>query len=161
MALTQVLADKLDRSQRKMMRRVLGLKWSNKVTNEELYIRCGIAPASLQVANARWRLFGHTLRMDINTPARKAMAYYFVKDHEGRKGNRVTIATALSKDYEAVTGRTISNSAQYEAVVALAVNRITWKELVQKVTDKHFDAYNFKVQRREELRLTVKHICSA
>jgi hypothetical protein len=66
--------------------------------------------------------------MDINTPARKAMAYYFVKDHEGRKGNRVTIATALSKDYEAVTGRTINNSAQYEAVVALAVNRITWKE---------------------------------
>ena len=89
------------------------------------------------------------------------MTYYFVKNHEGRKGSRVTIATALSKDYEAVIGHTIDNSAQYEAVVTLAVDRKAWKELVQKVTDKHFDACNFKVQIIEELRQIVKHICSA
>ena len=60
-ALTEALSDKLDRCQRKMIRRVLGLKWSDRVTNINLYARCGISPASLQVVNARWRLFGHIL----------------------------------------------------------------------------------------------------
>ena len=60
-ALTEVLADRLDRCQRKMIRRILGLKWSDKVTNDNLYTRCGISPASVQVVNARWRFFGHTL----------------------------------------------------------------------------------------------------
>ena len=52
-ALTEALADRLDRFQRKMLRRILGLKWSDKVTNEKLYARCGIPPASVQVLNAR------------------------------------------------------------------------------------------------------------
>ena len=62
-ALTVPLADRLDRAQRKMLRRVLGLKWSDYVTNANLYDRCGILPASVQVLYARWRLFGHTLRL--------------------------------------------------------------------------------------------------
>ena len=144
-----------------MIRRVLGLKWSDKVTNEALYARCGIPPASLQVVNARWRLFGHTLRMEESTPAKKAMAYYFVNDHAGRKGNRVTIATALSSEYKAVTGNIITNTAQYQAVVSLAHDRDAWKELVQDVTDKFTCIHNVKVQRKKELRLIAKQACSA
>ena len=119
-ALTQALADKLDRFQRRMLRHVLGLKWFNKVTNVDLYNRCGIAAASTQVLNARWRLFGHTLRMDELSPARKAMAYYFVGDMPGRQGNRTTIASTLSNEYKAVTGKSISSRDEYEDIVQLA-----------------------------------------
>ena len=52
-------------------------------------------PASIQVIDARWRLFGHTLRLDASTPARKAMAYYFSDNTGGRQGPRVLISTSL------------------------------------------------------------------
>ena len=155
-ALTEALADRLDRFQRKMLRRILGLKWSDKVTNEKLYARCGIPPASVQVLNARWRLFGHTLRMDENAPARQAMAYYFVKDQPGRQGNRVTIASALSNEYKAVVGKPISNSAEYEAVVCVAQDRDVWKDVVQQVTQKQVELRQAKVQKRTERRHETK-----
>ena len=66
-----------------MIRRVLGIRWFDKVSNEELYASCGIAPASVQCLHARWRLFGHVLRMDASTPARQAMLSYFQKGFPG------------------------------------------------------------------------------
>ena len=85
-ALSSSLADKLDRAQRKMLRRVLGVSWRDKLRNEDLYARCGIMPASLQSPNARWRLFGYVLRMNENVPARQAITFYFnEKSHKGRQ----------------------------------------------------------------------------
>jgi len=157
-ALTEALADRLDRFQRKLLRRVLGLKWSDKVTNEDLYARCGIPPASVQALNARWRLFGHTLRMDENTPARQAMAYYFVKDQPGRQGNRVTIASALSNEYKAVVGKSISSSAEYKAVVSVAQDRDAWKDVVQQVTQKYVELHQDKAQRKTQRRHEAKKV---
>ncbi len=61
-----------------MLRHVLGRgeSWRDKlklliIRNEDLYARCGIMPANLQSVNARWRLFGHVLRMHENMPARQ------------------------------------------------------------------------------------------
>ena len=157
-ALTEVLASKLDCAQRKMMRRVLGVKLSDRITNSDLYARCGIVPASLQVLNARWRLFGHTLRMNEHSPARKAMAYYFVEDHKGRSGNRVTIATAISDEYKHVTGVDIKSIQEYEAVVQVQVakDRDKWKKLVQEVTDAFVGRHEKKVKRKRELREAAK-----
>jgi len=155
-ALTEVLNNKLDCTQRKMIRRVLGIKLSDRITNADLYARCGIQPASIQVLNARWRLFGHTLRMNEHTPARKAMAYYFLKDHDGRSGNRVTIATALSDEHKLVNGTFIKSLEDYEAVVELAQDRGAWKELVQKVTDKYIARYEEKVEKKRQKRIEAK-----
>jgi len=155
-ALTEVLSDRLDRCQRKMMRRVLGLKWSDKVTNDDLYARCGMSPASVQVVNARWRLFGHTLRMHECSPARKAMAFYFINDAPGRKGNRVTIASALSNEYKNVTNNPINTSVQYEQIVRVAQNRVAWKMVVQLVVAKYVEIHKSKVLRKTERRLEAK-----
>ena len=61
-ALPVAIADRLDRAQGKMIRRVIRLKWYDEVTNADLYTRSGINPASEQVIYASRRLFGHTLR---------------------------------------------------------------------------------------------------
>ncbi len=76
-ALSSLLADKIGRAQRKMLRRVLGVTWRDKTTIENLYARCNVVPASVQVVNARWRLFCHVLRMNENVPARQAMDCHF------------------------------------------------------------------------------------
>ncbi len=62
-ALSSALADRLHTAQRKMLRKVMGLTWKHKVMNEDFYAMCGCLPASVQVINVRWRLFGHVLRI--------------------------------------------------------------------------------------------------
>ena len=158
-ALTEALSDKLDRCQRKMIRRVLGLKWSDRVTNINLYARCGISPASLQVVNARWRLFGHTLRMNEGSPARKAMAFYFMHDKSmsGRGGNRVTLPTALSNDYYSMFGKYVKTSAEYNNLVRVAQNRDAWKGVVQLVVAKYKSNQEAKVLLKTELRHAAKN----
>lgn len=151
-ALTVPLADRLDRVQRKMLRCVLGLKWYDKVTNDNLYARCGIEPASVQVVYARWRLFGHTLRLGEDTPARKAMVSYFDSSLDGRRGNFITIATALSREYKATYNRTINTRAEYDVVQALAQDRDKWKNLVADVVDRYCEHQVAKIARKADAR---------
>ena len=149
-ALTVSLADRLDRAQRKMLRRVLGLKWSDKVTNANLYDRCGILPASVQTLYARWRMFGHTLRLGEDTPARQAMASYFDRSFDGRQGNFITIATALSREYKSTFNKPISTRAEYDSIQLLAQDRDAWKLLVGDVLEKHCEVQAAKVLRQTE-----------
>ena len=117
-----------------MLRRVVNVTWSDKVTNEQLYERCMTRPASLIAVDARWRLFGHTLRLNVNTPARMSMEYYFVKDMPGRKGNRTTISRVLSSEYRDLTGQTISNMNEYSRMIDVAYDRTRWREIVDDIT---------------------------
>ena len=151
-ALNEEMSVKLDRTQRRMLRQVIGVRLLDKMTDAQLYERCGIKPASIQVLDARWRMFGHTLRMHENTPARRAMAYYFDRDQKGRQGNRVTIASALSKEYESVTGKCISSRAEYDRVVAHAQDRDAWKHLVGNIVSLRLNKYKEKADARHEAR---------
>jgi hypothetical protein len=126
-----------------MIRRVLGIRLSDRISNESLYNRCGIIPASIQVIDARWRLFGHTLRMNECAPARKAMAYYFIKDHKGRQGNRVSIASVLSSEYEALHKTKIKTEEEYQAVLSLAQDRVKWRDEVVSSIVAHYHAKYF------------------
>ncbi len=92
-ASSSFLADKIDRAQKKMLRRVLGVTWRDKITIENLYTRCNVVPASVQVVNTRWRLFGRVLRVNENVPARQAMACYF--DDKSHKGRQVFVQLLL------------------------------------------------------------------
>ena len=139
-----------------MLLRVLGLKWSDYLTDANLYDRCGILPASVQVLYARWRLFGHTLRLEEGTPAREAMAYYFDSSFDGRGGNFITIPTALSREYKATFNKSISTRDAYDAIQLLAQDRDEWKLLVADVVDKHCEAQAAKAFKKAEARKARK-----
>ena len=66
-----------------------------KISHTKLYARCHVLPISLQILHACWRLFGDTLQMPADKPARKALIYYFTKEEDiaGRQGNHNTIAS--------------------------------------------------------------------
>ena len=151
-ALSEPCAKRLDVAQRSMLRRVLGISMIDKISNTEqlLYAQCHVLPASLQVMHARWRMFGHTLRMPADTPARKVMLYYFTKevDIAGRQGNNNTIATALSREYESVSSTKINDLNQFNKIVVLAQNRNAWRELVNDI----FIFYKTKYERELEKR---------
>ena len=149
-ALSESCAKRLDTAQRRMLRRVIGISMIDKMSNTELYARCIITPASLQVLHARWRMFGHALRLSESTPARKAMLYYFTQEANvvGRKGNFITIATSLSKEYECITKNNISNRIEYERVLVHDNDHDLVNDIVQFYSNK----YDNEVERRRLAR---------
>ena len=109
-----------------------------------------INPASVQAAEQRWRLFGHCLRMNEESPARLAMAYYFVNDQKGRRGNYKTIASVLSDDYEAAYGKKIKTVNEYNDMVLLAQNRTEWRDEIKKnVVEAYIDNRQKKKKTKE------------
>ena len=155
------VADRLDKAQRKMILRVLGLQWHDKVTNADLYARSGICPASDQAVYARWRLFGHMLRLDKHSPARQAMLFYFEDEHcKGRSGNFLNIATALSNDYKSVAKCTINSRGKFDYILAYAQDRGAWKQLTSDVLVKYVESQEAKALKLAKARKAKAKDCS-
>ena len=75
--LTKHQEDQLNSFHRRQLRKILGIKYPTIITNQMLYETCNGIPLSIIIPNARWKLFGHILRRNMNIPASQTMTYYF------------------------------------------------------------------------------------
>ena len=99
--LTASEQDELDAFHRKQLRRVIGISYPRKISNEALYKRCNTQKLRHTIRGARWRMFGHVLRMDEQVPAKQAMQHFFDERSEIYKGRpRTTLQVVLDKDLE-------------------------------------------------------------
>jgi hypothetical protein len=94
--------------------------------------------------------------MSDDTPAKQAMMYYFSSQAGGRPGNRVTIASALAKEYEAATSNKLRTKEQYESLIELAKDRVAWKGLVSTVVRCLSEKQDAKIERRTSRRHDAK-----
>ena len=67
----------IDSFHRQQLRQTLNIKYPNKIRSKHLYKTTKQHAVSVDITRARWKLFGHTLRIDKHTPARKAMKFLF------------------------------------------------------------------------------------
>ena len=67
--LTQAESARLDSFHCTQLKHLLGIKWPQRISNKVFYQRCQCEPLSIKITEARWRLFGHVLRMPQNVPA--------------------------------------------------------------------------------------------
>jgi len=73
------------------------------ITNPKLYETCKEIPLSITILKARWKLFGHIVRRDMNIPAYQKMKYYLDRNKTGknvRGKERTTLTSTLSKDLD-------------------------------------------------------------
>lgn len=98
--LTAKTLESLDTTHRKHLRRILNIKWPEKISNEDLYERCRTRPVSHKIIHQRWNLFGHILRRDTDIPAQTAMTEYFRKGQSNKYRGRppTSLPTILNKD---------------------------------------------------------------
>ena len=108
--------------------------FTGRISNTALYRRCRCHPISEDVKSARWRLFGHVLRMPRDTPAQQAIDYYFAGtgDDTFRGRPRTSLPTALSADLRRV-GRTLRRPADIDALRLL--NREQWRQLERDIAE--------------------------
>ena len=135
---------------RKQLRRVLGVKYPTTMRNQAVYEQSKSKPSSVEITQARWKLFGHLLRMKENTPARQAMKWYFqkpegVKKYRGRK--RTTIVTTINEDIKRTAKinpnfdlKPINSELDLRNIRVKATNRKHWLKRVTMVTAAAYSA---------------------
>ena len=128
--LTKAELDHLDAYHRRHLCQIIGIHWPHRISNTALYRRCRCLPISESVKSARWRLFGHVLRMPLDAPAQRAIDYYFVATFRGRP--RTTLPTALSTDLRCM-GRNMRCPADIDMLYVL--NREQWRQLERDIAE--------------------------
>ena len=130
---------------RRQLRKVLKVKYPTTMRNKAVYEQTKTKPISVDITQARWKLFGHILRMKKDTPGRLAMKYYFqkpegVKKYRGRK--RTTIITTINNDIKRTAKinsnfdiKPINSELDLRNVRVKAMNRKHWQKRVKMITD--------------------------
>ena len=132
----------LDSSHRKQLRRILNIRWPHKIRNKKLYEKTNSKPVSIEVTRRRWNLLGHILRLDKETPGRKAMKFMFEeksnKTFRGRK--RATIYTTINRNIKktkennpSFSIREIKSEIDLHKIGIKARNKKHWKVIVKQV----------------------------
>ena len=90
---------KLETFHRRQLRKVLGIFWPQKISNDDLYRRCKCRSLRFDVMESRWKLFGHILRLDLDTPCTIYMSDYFKTVGKGFQGRpRMMLPQRLHED---------------------------------------------------------------
>ena len=84
--LTEKLNHNIDVFQRKLLRKILDIKWTRRLSNVKLYEYAKSEPWSKTIKRRRLSFLGHVMRLHPETPARRALAEFLrpVKRPQGR-----------------------------------------------------------------------------
>ena len=133
---------RVDAFHRQQLPKVIGIWYPAKIKNITLCKRTNSTPLGISVLRARWRLFGHVLRLDQSAPANLSMCSYFKPSTEptwrGKRGT--TLAVVLRHDLELV-GRTLKTSADLEELRSIAQNRGAWSYLCGRILERYVTAH--------------------
>lgn len=126
--LTKTEENKLDAFHRKQLRRVLGIHYPTKISNESLYKRCKETPLSIQILEARWKLFGHILRRDPEIPANKAIEFYYTQNTKRTKGRPMTtLPVTLNNDLKKLQNNMrLTTITELDKLKSIARDRKEW-----------------------------------
>ena len=134
---------------RRHLREILGVR-TRDISNAELYRRCDTTPLQGTIAHARWSLFGHVLRLALDTPAQLAMDYYW----QLSEGDTIslgrpitTLPVLLFRGYREYRERTrergwsvLTETKMLTELRKRAVDRQKWRELVTFIRDSKLDS---------------------
>ena len=133
-SLTKNDEDNIDTFHRKQLKFLIHKRFPHICINEY--------PLSLFILRSRLKLFGHILRLDEQTPAYKAMVFYFEKtDAKGFRGRpRTTIAAAINNDIKRTPDkiaefpvRVLTSLENLKLIRELAWDRNVWSGIVKNI----------------------------
>ena len=118
------------------------------VTCQEIYTQTDSIPLSVEIAERRWSLLGHILRLDSTTPANRAMVQYFKKTIMKRTiyagAQKTSIMTMLRDEYRRYTTATIkqivgtsqfTHGIDLDKFRGIAQDGTQWAALVNHMTN--------------------------
>ena len=104
------------------LRRIFGIRWSDRERNEVLWERAGQEPVSKQILMRKWSWIGHTLRKPPNNTTRQALRW---NPQGKRKRGRPRNSWRRCTETEMAQRETCWNG-----VIKAAQDRVRWREVV-------------------------------
>ena len=133
--MTKTLETKLDIAHRNHLRKLLKVTLLDKVPNNTLYTRTNSLPLSTLARQARWRLFGHILRLNNFTPANQSMQMHLTSTEPKRRGKpKANFVSTLRKDCQRIGAFSLSSLDDVDYLHETAQDRPTWNLLVREMT---------------------------
>ena len=130
--LNKQLEEKIDSHQRRLIRKILNIKWPKIIKNDELYQKTKITPWSNNIRERRLRWLGHLLRLDVEIPARIAFkeGCRQIKRNIGR--HQKTWIEFVRKDLEnSIEMGNVSDNAYFDVVEEMCSNRNIWRQFIK------------------------------
>ena len=128
------LEQNVDVFQRNLLRKIIDVKWPEKISNEELYKKTNTREWSKTVKERRLRWYGHLLRLPESVPAKKALneAHRYVRMPRG--GHKLTWLRLVEKDLEKCKVVVVTNGGGRSSLThkQMANNRSLWQTLVSR-----------------------------
>ncbi|KAL9956874.1 hypothetical protein ACROYT_G038424 [Oculina patagonica] len=112
-------AKKIDVFQNRCLRRIMKIKWQDKISNRELLERANVERLSEEVGTRRWRFIGHILRQQPDNDWVTALTWTLEgKRKRGRPKTtwRRTVEKERSNGGVAVLKRGVHGSARQESM---------------------------------------------
>ncbi|KAL3666471.1 hypothetical protein V7S43_019057 [Phytophthora oleae] len=110
-ALTDSVLRSLESFHRKQLRKVIGVRYPDTISNDKLYDRTKTQPLRFYLLCSRWSLFGHILRRPAGIPAYRFMTAFFNPSETGkwRGRHRLTLPMVLDADLQTLSADTDFN----------------------------------------------------
>ena len=140
LGLTKTETESLNAFHRRQLRKIWKFNWKSKIRNEKIYEICNCSPISNDIKTSRWNMFGHSLRLNRETPAWKAIIYYFESRYSEKKfrgRRRTTLVTVLNEDIRAAKNRVnlpiLESLQSLEDMRSIAEDRKSWSNIVNRM----------------------------
>lgn len=164
LATTATQLKKLNTTHTKHLRYLTNIHYPHTIANETLYHVTKQRSITLDITNARWKLFGHILRQDPNTITNVVMTKYFENTtHPKLKTTRLPTSLPIQLNRDLVNIKqnlTLKNSKDLQHLKHLAQNRNTWDLVVAAVmksaTEIEKQKFEKKRKKREEVELVYE-----
>ena len=119
---TKALHQKIQCFVNTCLRRILGIRWSGRISNTDLWERAGQEPLAKQILQRKWGWIGHTLRKPPANITRQALSWNpQVKRRRGRPCN------SWRRDTEAELK---AQKLSWKGACDAAQNRLYWRGIV-------------------------------
>ena len=142
------IEEKINTFHRRQLRRVLGIRYPTRITNNKLYEITGEIPITTTMRKARWQLLGHILRRE-NIPAYKAMEMYLEKTTNKKfRGkprthlpiilnqdlNKYYMNDRITKDHNYCHRMKLNTLEDLQEMTRLANDRTAWKIITMNIS---------------------------
>ena len=133
-ALTPSLNDKVDSLHRRLLRKVINVKWPKIIANEYLYNLTKTEKWSISIKRRRLSWLGHLLRLDKDTPARLALkeACKVVKKNTGGR-SKTTWIQVIKNDIRnsELPVNLVDDESFFNELEEICKDRIRWKHEIK------------------------------
>ena len=131
--ITKHTVNKIQTFVNRCLRRIMNVKWSDKVSNNTLWTKTNQLPVEIEIKRRKWRWIGHTLRKPTTSITRQALTW----NPQGKR-KRGRPRNTWRRDVESEARKM---GYTWQEIATMAQRRIRWRALIDGPCSQRVDGH--------------------